>query len=52
MSHRGALVDHQALDLEELEAVAGIDRLIAIAATRRQDADRWAGVAHGADLTR
>ena len=50
VGHAGALVDHEPLDLEELEAVAGIDGLVAVAAARRQDADGRAGLAHGPDL--
>ncbi len=40
VAHRRALVDHQALDLEELRGVAGVDRLVAIAAAREEGADR------------
>ena len=50
VGHRRAFVDHQALDLEELEAVAGIDGLVAVAAAGRQHADGRLAVAHGADL--
>jgi len=38
--HGSALVDHQAFDLEELEAMAGVDGLIAEASTREQGPDR------------
>jgi hypothetical protein len=48
--HRGALVDHQAFDLEELEAVAGVDRLVAEAAARQQRPDRRLGGLHHPDL--
>ena len=36
-------VDHQALDLEELEARLGVDVLVAIAAARQQRPDRRFG---------
>ena len=50
--HARPLVDHQPLDLEELEAVARVDGLVAVAAPGREDADGWARVAHRADLAR
>ena len=50
VGHRRALVDHQPLDLEELEAVAGVDRLVAEAATGQDGADRRARLAHDPDL--
>ena len=50
VGQRGALVDHQALDLEELEAVAGVDRLVAEAAAGHQGADGRRRGAHDPDL--
>ena len=50
VAHRGPLVDHQALDLEELRAVRGVDRLVAEAATGEQRADRRLGGLHHPDL--
>ena len=52
MGHARALVDHEPFDLEELEAVARVDGLVAVAAPGREDADGWLDVAHGADLAR
>src|SRR4029453_14684253 len=40
VAHRRPLVDHEALDLEELRGVAGVDRLVPVAAAREQGADR------------
>ncbi len=52
MGHRRALVDHQALDLEELGRVAGVDGLVAEAATGQQRADRRPLLVHDPDLAR
>ena len=50
VGHRRALVDHQALDLEELRGVRGVDGLVAEAATRQQGPDgRLLGL-HDPDL--
>ena len=50
VAHRRALVNHEDLDLEELRRVAGVDRLVAEAATRQQGADRRGRLVHHADL--
>src|SRR3954453_13933537 len=50
VSEGPALVDHQPLDLEELEAMAGIDRLITKAAARKKPADGWLRRGHDANL--
>ena len=52
VAHRGPLVDHQPLDLEELRGVAGVDRLVAVAAARQEGPDRRRLLVHHPDLAR
>jgi len=52
VGHRRALVDHQALDLEELAGVARVHRLVAEAAPGEQRADRRLLLVHHPDLAR
>ena len=51
-ARRGVAVDHQRLDLEELEAAVGGHVLVAEAAARRDDPDRRRQRLHGPDLHR
>ena len=50
VAHRRALVDHQALDLEELRGVAGVDGFVSVAAARQEGPDRRRLLVHDPDL--
>src|SRR3954471_4227746 len=50
VAERGALVDHQALDLKELRAVRGVDRFVAVAPPWQEHPDRRLEGPHRVDL--